>query len=125
VHPMLGQFGHEHPLEPQYRRALVLPPAQGPGVGGGWAALAAPGGTQSTTMVVIAPPSSSFSGCSTSRSEKGYSCPCRPPLFLRTASRVLVTEPESCLSPKQASTTSPLLSFAKAPRVPASRSLPK
>jgi hypothetical protein len=30
----------------------------------------------------------------------GYSCPCLPPLCLRTASRVLVTLPLSCLSPR-------------------------
>src|SRR4029453_10015943 len=38
-------------------------------------------------------------------------CPCRPPLCLRTASLVLVTLPLSSLLPRQASTTSPLLSL--------------
>ena len=66
-------------------------------------------------MVVIGSPSSSFSGASTNRSMKGIPGPWRPLLFFLTASRVLVTLPESSLLPKHAKTKSPELSLEDAP----------
>src|SRR5262249_20552289 len=118
------QDRHQHPFEPQRCRALILALRLCPRIIRR-RHRADPGGSQSITMVVIGSPSSSFSGASTRRSANGYSCPCFPPLCFRTASLVLVTLPLSCLSPKHAKTTSPELSLEDAPRVPASRFLPK
>ena len=82
-------------------------------------------GVQSTTMVLTGSPSSSGSDASTMRNANGNSWPCRPPRFLRTANRVSTTFPFNSLSPRQANTRSAEASLLEAPRVPASKFLPK